>query len=98
MWRDFFAASQACLPFLRDAVIRAIILIESLPAAYQMEEMLYQLGPYAAGLNAARWDFKASIFEYVMADPAAVWPDRFGVDIKTTGFSPPSSGAWSPCA
>ena len=86
LWRDFFAASQACLPFLRDAVIRAIILIESLPAAYQMEEMLYQLGPYAAGLNAARWDFKASIFEYVMADPAAVWPDRFGVDIKTTGF------------
>ena len=85
-WRDFFAASQACLPFLSNAVIRAIILIESLPAAYQMEEMLYALGPYAAGLNAARWDFKASIFEYVMADPASVWPDRFGVDIKTTDF------------
>ena len=85
-WRDFFAASQVCLPFLSDAVIRAIILIESLPAAYQMEEMLYALGPYAAGLNAARWDFKASIFEYVMADPASVWPDRFGVDIKTTDF------------
>ena len=85
-WRDFFAVSQACLPFLSDAVIRAIILIESLPAAYQMEEMLYALGPYAAGLNAARWDFKANIFEYVMADPASVWPDRFGVDIKTTDF------------
>ena len=86
LWRDFFAVSQASLPFLRDAVIRAIILIESLPAAFQMEEMLYALGPYAAGLNAARWDFKASIFEYVMADPASVWPDRFGVDIKTTEF------------
>lgn len=86
LWRDFFAASQDSLPFLRDAVIRAIILIESLPAAYQMEEMLYALGPYAAGLNAARWDFKASIFEYVMADPGSVWPDRFGVDIKTTEF------------
>ena len=85
-WRDFFAASQTCLPFLGDAVIRAIILVESLPAAYQMEEMLHALGPYAAGLNAARWDFKASIFEYVMADPASVWPDRFGVDIKTTDF------------
>ena len=85
-WRDFFAASQAYLPFLSDAVIRAIILVESLPAAYQMEEMLHALGPYAAGLNAARWDFKASIFEYVMADPASVWPDRFGVDIKTTDF------------
>jgi malate synthase len=51
-----------------------------------MEEMLYALGPYAAGLNAARWDLKASIFEYVMTDPKSVWPDRFGVDIKTTPF------------
>lgn len=85
-WREFFDASREHLDFLKDAVIRAIILIESLPAAYQMEEMLYALGPYAAGLNAARWDFKASIFEFVMTDPNAVWPDRFGVDIKTTDF------------
>jgi malate synthase len=85
-YRDFFDASRAHLDFLRDAVIKAIPLIESLPAAYQMEEMLYVLGPYAAGLNAARWDFKASIFEYAMADPKSVWPDRFGVDIKTTPF------------
>jgi malate synthase len=86
LYRDIFDVSRAHLHFLRDAVIRAIPLIESLPAAYQMEEMLYALGPYAAGLNAARWDFKASIFEYAMTDPAAVWPDRFGVDIKTTPF------------
>jgi malate synthase len=86
LYRDLFDASRAQLDFLRDAVIKAIPLIESLPAAYQMEEMLYALGPYAAGLNAARWDFKASIFEYAMTDPNAVWPDRFGVDIKTTPF------------
>jgi malate synthase len=86
LYRDLFDASRAQLHFLRDAVIKAIPLIESLPAAYQMEEMLYALGPYAAGLNAARWDFKASIFEYAMTDPHAVWPDRFGVDIKTTPF------------
>jgi malate synthase len=85
-WRAFFDACRDYVPFLTDAVIRAIPLIESLPAAYQMEEMLYELGPYAAGLNAARWDFKASIFEYVMTDPSQVWPDRFGVDIKTTDF------------
>jgi malate synthase len=85
-YRDLFDASRAQLDFLRDAVIRAIPLIESLPAGYQMEEMLYALGPYAAGLNAARWDFKASIFEYAMTDPNSVWPDRFGVDIKTTPF------------
>src|SRR5499425_1129723 len=85
-YRDFFDASRRHLPFLADATIRAIVLVESLPAVYEMEEMLYALGPYAAGLNAARWDLKASIFEFVMADPASVWTDRFGVDIKTTPF------------
>lgn len=85
-WRQFFEASQEYLEHLKDAVIKAIFLIESLPAAYQMEEMLYALGPYAAGLNAARWDFKASILEFIMNDPNSVWPDRFGVDIKTTDF------------
>ncbi|MDR7522113.1 MAG: hypothetical protein QN168_06585 [Armatimonadota bacterium] len=85
-YRDLFDASRAHLPHLKDAVIRAIPLIEALPAVYQMEEMLHALGPYAAGLNAARWDLKASILEYVMTDPSQVWPDRFGVDIKTTPF------------
>jgi malate synthase len=81
-----FDAARAQLPVLSRATIRAIILVESLPCVYQMEEMLHALGPYAAGLNAARWDLKASIFEYVMTDPKSVWPDRFGVDIKTTPF------------
>jgi malate synthase len=85
-YRDLFDRSRQLLPFLEDAVISAIPLVESLPAVYQMEEMLHALGPYAGGLNAARWDLKASIFEFVMADPRAVWPDRFGVDIKTTPF------------
>jgi len=85
-WRSFFDAARAAHPVLASATIRAIILVESLPLAFQMEEALYALGPYAAGLNAARWDFKASMLEYIMTDPAAVWPDRFGVDIKTTEF------------
>ena len=85
-WHDFFAESQSRLEHLRDAVIRGVPLVESLPAVYEMEEMLHALGPYAAGLNAARWDLKASVLEYVMADPNMVWPDRFGVDIKTTEF------------
>ena len=85
-WRGFFAESQFRLEHLRTATIRAIPLIESLPAVFQMEEVLHQLGPYAAGLNAARWDLKASILEYVMADPDMVWPDRFSVDVKTTDF------------
>jgi malate synthase len=86
LYRDLFDVSRERLPWLRPATIRAIVLVESLPCVYEMEEMLYELGPYAAGLNAARWDLKASIFEYVMADPSSVWPDRFGVDVKTTPF------------
>jgi malate synthase len=85
-YRDLFDRSRERLPFLRNAVISAVPLVESLPAVYQMEEMLRALGPYAGGLNAARWDLKASIFEFIMADPNQVWPDRFGVDIKTTPF------------
>ena len=86
VYRDLFDLSREQLPWLRTATLRAIVLVESLPCVYEMEEMLYELGPYAAGLNAARWDLKASIFEYVMGDPKSVWPDRFGVDIKTTPF------------
>ena len=86
LWRDFFDFSSQYLNLPKSAVIRAIPLVESLPLAYQMEETLFSLGPYAAGLNAARWDFKASIFEFIMPDSKSVWPDRFGVDVKTTEF------------
>ena len=85
-YREFFDFSREQLGYPTDAEIRGIFLIESLPAAYIMDELLWELGPYAAGLNAARWDFKASVLEYVMSDPEQVWPDRFGVDIKTTDF------------
>ena len=86
LYRDLFDLSREQVPWLRDATIRAIVLVESLPCVFEMEAMLQALGPYAAGLNAARWDLKASIFEFIMTDPAQVWPDRFGVDIKTTPF------------
>lgn len=85
-YRDFFDFSREYLDYPDDAVIRAIFLVESLPAVYIMEDLLHTLGEYAAGLNAARWDLKASILEYIMNNPNMVWPDRFGVDIKTTDF------------
>ena len=85
-YREFLDFGKERLGYPDDAVIRAIFLIESLPAVYIMDELLWELGPYAAGLNAARWDFKASVLEYVMSDPEQVWPDRFDVDIKTTDF------------
>ena len=85
-YREFFDFSREKLDYPDDAEVRGIFLVESLPAVYIMDELLWELGPYAAGLNAARWDFKASVLEYIMSDPDQVWPDRFGVDIKTTDF------------
>ena len=58
---------KSASPAVPLTIIRAIVLIESLPAVWEMEEMLYALGSYAAGLNAARWDLKASLLEYTMA-------------------------------
>ncbi len=85
-YREFFDFGKERLGYPEDAEIRGIFLVESLPAVYIMDELLWELGPYAAGLNAARWDFKASVLEYIMSDPEQVWPDRFDVDIKTTDF------------
>ncbi len=85
-YREFFDFGKERLGYPDGAEIRGIFLVESLPAVYIMDELLWELGPYAAGLNAARWDFKASVLEYIMSDPEQVWPDRFDVDIKTTDF------------
>ena len=86
LYRAVFDTCKELMPHLKDATIRGIILVESLPAVFAMEEMLYALGPYAAGLNAARWDLKASLLEYVMTDEESVWPDRFDVAVPTTPF------------
>ena len=86
LYRDLLASIQNRIPSLKDATIRGILLVESLPLVWTMEESLHALGPYAAGLNAARWDLKASLLEYVMADRASLWPDRFGVAVPTTPF------------
>jgi malate synthase len=86
IYHDMFEASRELLKLPQNAIIKAIILVESLPTVFRMENMLYALGPYGAGLNAARWDLKASILEYIMADDKSIWPDRFDVDVKTTEF------------
>ena len=64
-YNSLFTEIKNSVDELNDVNIKGIILIESLPAVFQMEEMLFALGEYAAGLNAARWDLKASILEYV---------------------------------
>tara|TARA_B100001029_G_scaffold157996_1_gene144383 strand:- start:23070 stop:24734 length:1665 start_codon:yes stop_codon:yes gene_type:complete len=85
-YNSLFTEIKNSVDELNEVNIKGIILIESLPAVFQMEEMLFALGEYAAGLNAARWDLKASILEYVIHDENFVWPDRFDVTIQNTEF------------
>jgi malate synthase len=79
LWNDVFTAAEEALDIPRGA-IRATVLIETIPAAFEMAEILYELGDHAAGLNAGRWDYLFSIIKYFRdAGPGFVLPDRASV-------------------
>ncbi len=85
-WKEFFDYACSLIKELDSNKIKAIMLVESLPMALDMENILFSLGKYAAGLNAARWDLKASVLEFIMTHSELVWPDRFEVNVSTTPF------------
>src|SRR6266566_387538 len=62
LWNDAFNIAQAELGIPRGT-IRATVLIETIPAAFEMEEILYELREHSAGLNAGRWDYLFSIIK-----------------------------------
>ncbi len=62
MWNDAFNLAQDALGIPRGT-IRATVLIETIPAAFEMEEILYELREHSAGLNAGRWDYLFSIIK-----------------------------------
>jgi malate synthase len=63
LWADVFAYSEEVLGIPRGT-IRATVLIETIPAAFEMDEILYELREYASGLNAGRWDYLFSLVKY----------------------------------
>jgi malate synthase len=75
LWNDAFVAAQAALAIPRGT-IRATVLIETLPAAFEMDEILHELREHSAGLNCGRWDYIFSFIKTLRADPACVIPDR----------------------
>ena len=75
LWNDVFTRAQEQLG-IPHGTIRATCLIETLPAAFEMEEILYELRDHAAGLNAGRWDYIFSAIKTFHDDPSAVLPDR----------------------
>jgi malate synthase len=78
LWNDVFSWSEQHLK-LPHGTIRATVLIETLPAAFQMEEILYELRDHAAGLNAGRWDYIFSAIKLLGDRPENVLPDRADV-------------------
>jgi malate synthase len=75
IWNDAFLWAQEALGLPRGT-IKATVLIETLPAAFQMDEILYELREHSAGLNCGRWDYIFSFIKKQRADAGAVLPDR----------------------
>ena len=75
LWNDVFVAAQEGLGVLQGS-IRATVLIETILAAFEMEEILYELRQHAAGLNAGRWDYIFSLIKKLRSRPDMILPDR----------------------
>ncbi|MFC9142600.1 malate synthase A [Streptomyces bacillaris] len=79
LWNDIFVFAQEYVG-IPQGTVRATVLIETITAAYEMEEILYELRDHAAGLNAGRWDYLFSIVKNFRDGGAKfVLPDRNAV-------------------
>ncbi len=75
LWNDVFVHVQEALGIPRGS-IRATVLVETIHAAFEMDEILYELREHAAGLNAGRWDYLFSCIKTFRHNPALALPDR----------------------
>jgi malate synthase len=81
IWNDVFIHAEAALG-IRRGTIKATVLIETLPAAFEMDEILFELREHSAGLNCGRWDYIFSFIKTRRDDPEAVLPDRMQVTME----------------
>ena len=80
LWNDVFNHAQDVLGVPRGS-IKATVLVETVPAAFEMEEILYELRAHSAGLNAGRWDYMFSMIKCHRTRPEFVLPDRNSVSM-----------------
>ncbi|MEC5200604.1 malate synthase [Arthrobacter sp. PL16] len=79
LWNDIFIQAQQLLG-IPQGTIRATVLIETITAAFEMEEILYELRDHSSGLNAGRWDYIFSVIKnFRTRGPRFVLPDRNAV-------------------
>jgi malate synthase len=81
LWNDVFLRAQEALG-IPPGTIKATVLIETLPAAFEMDEILHELREHSAGLNCGRWDYIFSTIKTLRSDPAFVMPDRGQVTME----------------
>ena len=81
LWSEVFAAAEEFLG-LKRGTIRATVLIETLPAAFEMDEILFELRTYATGLNCGRWDYIFSFIKKLRNRAEFVLPDRAEVTME----------------
>ena len=82
LWNDVFIKAQKDLG-IPLGTIRATVLIETILAAFEMDEILYELREHAAGLNCGRWDYIFSFIKRFRSRPEMVLPDRAQVTMTT---------------
>lgn len=82
LWNDVFVRAQELLG-LPKGTIRATVLIETILAAFEMDEILYELRDHSAGLNCGRWDYIFSIIKKFRGNEAFTMPDRALVTMTT---------------
>ncbi len=75
LWNDVFVRAQEKLG-LPNGTIKATVLVETFPAAFEMDEILYELRDHSAGLNAGRWDFIFSVIKKFNHRSDFLLPDR----------------------
>ena len=78
LWRDAFVIAEDSLGLDRGT-IKGTVLVETLPAAFEMDAILYELRDHSAGLNAGRWDYIFSTIKRFRSRPDFVLPDRIKV-------------------
>ncbi len=82
LWNDIFIQAQQALGIPRGT-IKATVLIETILATFEMDEILYELREHSAGLNCGRWDYIFSIIKKFRHIPAFTLPDRSQITMTT---------------
>ena len=81
LWNDVLSYVERALA-LPNGSVKVTVLIETIAAAFEMDEMLYELRDRIVGLNCGRWDYIFSFLKYQATDPQAVLPDRSQVTME----------------